>query len=972
MTATAFRQIHPNPSLALHDVSKLRSLRNAVIGSRTRKSEIVAQGTVPGLVNLLSNDETNDEVLGLVASIICSLAHAAPPPTLLSLCRAGATEAIFRSLNSLVNRMSDTLSSRSVEEFNSKSISDLLKDQLKLLELLLRALRALLMALSDEVAPGTRWERGLGLGNRTTSNHFSQTRINASGKSAREVVGWHMADAGFDSDGDAKMMSRSNSNLGATSKDDQVHTSHRQELMILARKAIATTFHPDNLHLWLGALFVAKLPFATKTKQDSSSQDRISTRPSSPATIVRGSSMSHDVNISRSSSRMSLSSDIGSRLPHSSDPVLSTPISSGKVRILSIVEMVAGILSSCLAVVSQEGDSGKDNSSRLPTEVIARRRKAILDFTAAQSRYWWPSNSTLYSTKEVDEEEESEARGRVEQKEVEIDEIQGSFVKRGKSIDGRNMDEKEQEDAVRLHRLKEAQRKTAMMAADPSFSPDDGVLSVLLEGVECGYAKTQEASLWALTDLSKENKETSRKLFSCTTPSGRIPTSMLLDLRKDPSANVRLAAFSCLAHIIKVHPFTPRTNECVLSVLVELMNVAGEVQIAAIFAFARLVADDADLQALACDSYECIEKLGQLLANSKANSYTSPANLSTSSAEGIREGLADRLREATLTALAALCFQGDDTRRKFVDHTTPSLLPLVVASLSAPQIGIRIAACRLVRALSRSISILRTSLVDAGVADRLLAILQDDHEDQEVRLEAIASICNLVLKFSPMKQVLLDGGGIAKLVEMVKDDSMDGSTKLNALWAIKNLLYSSETNIKGEVMQALGSKLLRQMCLSNDDDIQEQALNIVRNLCNSREEDIEATLLAFGGGDELINMIEEVIWQRRNDNAIEQAAFVIVNLASGSDDHRKLIIGKPNLLDAMVYFLNHPRAQIRVAGIWAAFNLTQPTRTPHIALEAALCLKSFGFDKRLKELVDDPERDVSDRARGLISRFESP
>lgn len=973
MTATAFRQVYSSTSLALHDVSKLRSLRNAVIGSRTRKSEIVAQGTVPGLVNILFNDETNDEMLGLVASIICSLAHAAPPPTLLSLCRAGATEAIFRSLNSLVNRMSDTLSSRSVEIFNSQSISDLLKDQLKLLELLLRALRALLMALSDEVAPGTRWERGLGLGSRISSNTSSQSRVNVSGKSAREVVGWHMADAGFDSDGDARMMSRSNSNLVAATKDDQVHLSHRQELMVLARKAIATTFHPDNLHLWLGALFVAKMPFASKVKQDSLSQDRISTRPSSPATIVRGSSMSHDANISRSSSRMSLSSDVGSRLPHSSDPALSTPISTGKVRILSIVEMVAGILSSCLAVVSQKGDSGKDNISKLPSEVIARRRKAILDFTAAQSRYWWPSNSTLYSTKEVEEEEESETRGRVEQKEVEIDEIQGSFVKRGKSIDGRNMDEKEQDDAVRLHRLKEAQRKTALMTNDPCFSPDDGVLNVLLEGVECGYAKTQEASLWALTDLSKENKETSRKLFSCTTPSGRIPTSMLLDLRKDPSANVRLAAFSCLAHIIKTHPFTPRTNECVLSVLVELMNVAGEVQIAAIFAFARLVADDADLQALACDSYECIEKLGQLLANSKANSYTSPAaNFSANSAEGIREGLADRLREATLTALAALCFQGDDTRRKFVDHTTPSLLPLVVASLSAPQIGIRIAACRLVRALSRSISILRTSLVDAGVADRLLAILQDDQEEQEVRLEAIASICNLVLKFSPMKQVLMDGGGIAKLVEMVKDDSMDGSTKLNALWAIKNLLYSSETNIKGEVMQALGSKLLRQMCLSNDDDIQEQALNIVRNLCNSREEDIEATLFAFGGGDELINMIEEVIWQRRNDNAVEQAAFVIVNLASGSDEHRKLIIGKPNLLDAMVYFLNHPRAQIRVAGIWAAFNLTQPTRTPHIALEAALCLKSFGFDKRLKELVDDPERDVSDRARGLITRFESP
>lgn len=967
MTATTFRLAHPSSSSALHDVTKLRSLRNAVIGSRTRKSEIVAQGTVPGLVNLLFDQKTNDEILGLVASIICSLAHAAPPPTLLSLCRAGTVDAIFQSLNNLVNRMSQTLSiEKSAEEDNLNSNPDALKEQLKLLELLLRALRALLMALSDEVAPGTRWERSLGLGTRTNSSS-SYPGIHFTGKSAREVVGWHMADAGFDSDGDAKMMSRSQSNLLTLGKEDQSNLSHRQELMILARHAITATFHPDNLHLWLGALFVAKLPFATKGRQDFSSQDRmVSTRPSSPATINRGSSVTHDVNLSRSSSRMSFSSETGSKTQQSSDAASATSMSTGKVRILSIVETVAGILSSSLAVVGQESDSGKESISKMPSEVIARRRKAVLDFSAAQSRYWYPSNGTMYSARQGGDKEIDETRGRAEQKDLGIDEIQGSFVKRGKSIDGRDMDEKEQD------QLRQAQIRTTMLTNNSSFSPEDGVLSVLLEGVECGYAKTQEASLWALTDLAKENSETSKKLFSCSTPSGRIPTSMLLALRKDASANIRLAAFSCLANIIKVHPFTPRTNECVLSVLVELMNVAGEVQIAAIFAFARLVSDDDELQMLACDSYECIEKLGHLLANSKANSYASPAHSNANSADGIREGLSDRLREATLTALAALCFQGDDTRRKFVDHTTPSLLPLVVASLSAPQNGIRIAACRLVRALSRSISILRTSLVDAGVADRLLAILQDDNEDQEVRLEAIASICNLVLKFSPMKQILLDGGGIAKLVEMVKNDAMDGSTRLNALWAIKNLLYSSETNIKSEVMQALGGKLLRQMCLSLDSDIQEQALNIVRNLCNSREEDIEATLQIFGGANELINVIEEVIWQRENDNVIEQAAFVIVNLASGSDEHRKLIINKPNLLDAMVYFLHHSRAQIRVAGIWAAFNLTQPTRTPHIALEATLCLKSFDFDERLKELVDDPERDVSDRARGLISRFESP
>lgn len=125
------------------------------------------------------------------------------------------------------------------------------------------------------------------------------------------------------------------------------------------------------------------------------------------------------------------------------------------------------------------------------------------------------------------------------------------------------------------------------------------------------------------------------------------------------------------------------------------------------------------------------------------------------------------------------------------DSSSPALLPFVVPSLAAGALGIRIAACRLVRALSRSVSILRTSLVDAGVADQLLAILQDKNEHEAVKTEATATLCNLVLKFAPMKQLLIDAGGIKTLVELAH--SGQGLIRLNALWALKNVLYSSET-----------------------------------------------------------------------------------------------------------------------------------------------------------------------------------
>lgn len=99
---------------------------------------------------------------------------------------------------------------------------------------------------------------------------------------------------------------------------------------------------------------------------------------------------------------------------------------------------------------------------------------------------------------------------------------------------------------------------------------------------------------------------------------------------------------------MKVHPFTPKTNECVLSVLIELLDHPGEIQVQATFAIgkskqtpatileptltltltraavpARLVSDDAELQVLACDTYDCMKKLAGLLEKSNAAASSS-------------------------------------------------------------------------------------------------------------------------------------------------------------------------------------------------------------------------------------------------------------------------------------------------------------------------------------------------------------
>lgn len=126
-----------------------------------------------------------------------------------------------------------------------------------------------------------------------------------------------------------------------------------------------------------------------------------------------------------------------------------------------------------------------------------------------------------------------------------------------------------------------------------------------------------------------------------------------------------------------------------------------------------------------------------------------------------------RYRENILKALAALVPFKDEYRKAICEH---GVVPYIIDALkprpndalandSMPRntaedgnpIPTILAACGTARMLTRSVSVLRTSLIDAGVAKPLFALLS--HSDLEVQIAATAAICNLALDFSPMKEV---------------------------------------------------------------------------------------------------------------------------------------------------------------------------------------------------------------------------
>ncbi len=123
--------------------------------------------------------------------------------------------------------------------------------------------------------------------------------------------------------------------------------------------------------------------------------------------------------------------------------------------------------------------------------------------------------------------------------------------------------------------------------------------------------------------------------------------------------------------------------------------------------------------------------------------------------------------------MASLALTNGNARSAIIDA---NLLPMIKSSLSHVSYGLRAAACQVVRALSRSTSILRTSLIDSGIGDEIVKLLKDEEPVWKERHDAVfaseigesasvdaridtvmtaatATICNLITEFSPVQAV---------------------------------------------------------------------------------------------------------------------------------------------------------------------------------------------------------------------------
>lgn len=316
----------------------------------------------------------------------------------------------------------------------------------------------------------------------------------------------------------------------------------------------------------------------------------------------------------------------------------------------------------------------------------------------------------------------------------------------------------------------------------------------------------------AFIDFAEETQYHSNEKSTPTTNYESAIITWLIYLMRSRSGSCRLQAARLLTRIT-LNGYFSRSRDRVLAVLVVplLVGMLDEpfpipeqgsnpsedqeetcrIREQAPLVLAELIRASAVLQKAAVEA-GVIKKMCQILKNTfepitiqapiwsvdKAESASMEDGSATShfGSEGLRPEIDHILsvRESSLLLLAAIADKEDRYRKML---TESGAVPCIVDSL-APfkadvlkelndtartrqekfhpgQLGnyepVLIAACIAARAMSRSVNLLRTSLIDCGLAKPIVGLLK--YSDVQVLIAATNVVCNLVAEFSPMRPV---------------------------------------------------------------------------------------------------------------------------------------------------------------------------------------------------------------------------
>lgn len=441
------------------------------------------------------------------------------------------------------------------------------------------------------------------------------------------------------------------------------------------------------------------------------------------------------------------------------------------------------------------------------------------------------------------------------------------------------------------------------------------------------HERCVEACLNAMAALARQDAGIAQTLAK----SHNI-TTLVLPFTRSPVHALRLSACRLLTIFHSAAQLPVGLDGIVTTALVGLLNVDDtQSRIATAHTLAELVLGVEQLQRLATEA-GAVEKLAEVIRESVERSEEMDTDMQTSTA--LHEGSMDprssteqigdkvALRAAAMTAIAALCDEYDDAREKVISE---QILPNIVNGLAGNETDVVLACVKCIRSLSRSVKVVRRDIANESIGRILLDLLSA--KNREIQRFSSATLCNLVLEFSPVRAIVLQIGGTNKLIRLLTSD--DEELRKNALWALKNLLFKADSEAKSAVMEQLGYSNLQALCTDKHPRVRELAMTVVRNLACSGSADSQSRqldVLFAATGDRLISLLSSALrMDTENSEIAVQALYVVCNIASGTEEHKACLMDS-EIPQLILHWTSHENERARIAAVWCAINLSWKER----------------------------------------------
>ncbi|ODV94841.1 hypothetical protein PACTADRAFT_17521 [Pachysolen tannophilus NRRL Y-2460] len=298
--------------------------------------------------------------------------------------------------------------------------------------------------------------------------------------------------------------------------------------------------------------------------------------------------------------------------------------------------------------------------------------------------------------------------------------------------------------------------------------------------------------------------------------------------------------------------------------------------------------------------------------------------------------------------------------------------------------SITLSTCYFIRSLSRSVSLLRTYLLDLKITDLLLKILKQpqvitddcDLKDGEVILKSVVLgiISNFVLDFSAFKEDIVKSEISSLLAEFITTSDYD-MIKIYSLAMIRNFLYGiNDNSTKDKFINKISLEKIFELCYSPNVKIQEQCFNIIRNLCSGSLNYSDKIISEFNiskiaklqkekGFLDFLNKKLSTLDPAKDVELMSSICYILVHLAASNENNRSRLMANISLLKTLLRVLDDYKvdSKIKLPCIWIIINLTWKDDTSPIDNDSSSTPEEDADEEDDQEEVEaDAEAEVDD------------